>query len=337
VESGHYDEVFGRLAEARGLPVEELVREVSRGTWPKEDMEVWKLVEHDLAVRESGHDTTERLVDSAADLVTADLNSLLVKTAKDLFELTGDCLFKEIAEKLEAAMMKWLYDEELGYLCDYDVVVDVKKRFLSPAGVVYPLWAGLGDERVRKRLRDTLVIYLEGRGGVVGSEKLNWCHVAQPDIAHEGGSCHEGRQWDWPFGWAPHQMLAWEGLAQAGFHDDARRMAFRWMATLTKVYAAHGCLPEKLDVVTKGDPIGAGASVEYGTQCAGQDEFFGWTTASVVVGTQYLGEHERVALTQITADTCVEEQLAFLRNLGKRRDDIALDVNDVTWSTVASE
>ncbi|NDD93416.1 hypothetical protein EBZ37_15215, partial [bacterium] len=94
VESGHYDDVFSRLAIARGVEVEDLVSRVSRGDWPKEDLEVWKLVQHDLAVRESGHDTTERLVDSAGDLVTADLNSLLFKSAKDLFELTGDQLFR---------------------------------------------------------------------------------------------------------------------------------------------------------------------------------------------------------------------------------------------------
>jgi alpha,alpha-trehalase len=76
VEPGHYDEIFERLARAREIDVKLLVNLVSRGLWPRADAEVWKLVEHDLAVRESGHDTTERLVDSAGDLVTADLNSL---------------------------------------------------------------------------------------------------------------------------------------------------------------------------------------------------------------------------------------------------------------------
>jgi alpha,alpha-trehalase len=333
VESGHYDEVFARLAVGRGVTVEELVRRVSRGEWPREDAEVWKVVEHDLAVRESGHDTTERLVDSAADLVTADLNSLIVKTAKDLYQLTGQTLFKELAEKLEKAMIEYMYDEDLGYFCDWDVVMKTRKRFLSPAGVVYPLWAGIGDEHIKKRLRDSLVIYLEARGGVVGSERLNYHGEGSVDSTEVGNG---GRQWDWPFGWAPHQILAWEGLSGAGFEEDARRLSFRWLATLTKVYEKYGCVPEKMDVVTKLDPMNAGEKVEYGTQCAGKNEFFGWTAASVVLGNKYLSDHERLVLNEISAESCVEEQLLFLRNILKHHPSRPSDLSSTTWSTVAS-
>ena len=41
------------------------------------------------------------------------------------------------------------------------------------------------------------------------------------------------RQWDYPFGWAPHQMVAWRGLSLYGHIDFARRLAYRWLYTIT--------------------------------------------------------------------------------------------------------
>jgi alpha,alpha-trehalase len=39
------------------------------------------------------------------------------------------------------------------------------------------------------------------------------------------------RQWDFPFGWAPHQMMAWVGFEKYGMRDISRRLAYRWLYT----------------------------------------------------------------------------------------------------------
>jgi alpha,alpha-trehalase len=39
------------------------------------------------------------------------------------------------------------------------------------------------------------------------------------------------RQWDFPFGWAPHQIMAWRGFENYGMVDIARRLAYRWLFT----------------------------------------------------------------------------------------------------------
>ena len=39
------------------------------------------------------------------------------------------------------------------------------------------------------------------------------------------------RQWDFPFGWAPHQIMAWHGFEKYGKTEVARRLAYRWLYT----------------------------------------------------------------------------------------------------------
>ena len=71
------------------------------------------------------------------------------------------------------------------------------------------------------------------------------------------------RQWDYPFGWAPHQMIAWAGFFQYGHLNITRRLVYRWlhMATVNS-RDFNGVLPEKYDVVTQSHRI----FVEYGSQ-----------------------------------------------------------------------
>lgn len=39
------------------------------------------------------------------------------------------------------------------------------------------------------------------------------------------------RQWDFPFGWAPHQILAWIGFEKYGYVEEAKRTCYRWLYT----------------------------------------------------------------------------------------------------------
>lgn len=98
-------------------------------------------------------------------------------------------------------------------------------------------------------------------------------------------------------GWAPHQMLAWEGLKKYGFHWDAKRIAYRWLYMITKIFKEfNAVVPEKFDVVKMTHKI----SVEYGN--VGTDfqfvpkEGFGWMNASYQLGLTFLNRQERRAL-----------------------------------------
>jgi alpha,alpha-trehalase len=34
---------------------------------------------------------------------------------------------------------------------------------------------------------------------------------------------------DHPYGWSPHQILAWIGLERYGYNSHAQRLAYRWI------------------------------------------------------------------------------------------------------------
>jgi alpha,alpha-trehalase len=57
------------------------------------------------------------------------------------------------------------------------------------------------------------------------------------------------RQWDYPYGWAPHQILVWDGLRRYGFEREARRVAYKWLWLLTRTFADFcGRMTERYDV-----------------------------------------------------------------------------------------
>jgi alpha,alpha-trehalase len=66
-------------------------------------------------------------------------------------------------------------------------------------------------------------------------------------------------------GWAPQQMLAWVGLEKYGYHEEAKRLAYRWLFMITKAFVDyHGVVVEKYDVTRPTDPHRVDA--EYGNQ-----------------------------------------------------------------------
>ena len=113
----------------------------------------------------------------------------------------------------------------------------------------------------------------------------------------ESARRHDLRQWDYPYGWAPHQMLAWQAFQNYGLDDDAKRLAYRWLYTITKnAHDFNGTIPEKYNVVTGSHDV----FVEYGnvgTKFAYiATEGFGWMNASFEVGLTFLSPAQTVDL-----------------------------------------
>jgi alpha,alpha-trehalase len=123
-------------------------------------MTLGRFFKSDLAVRESGHDTTHRFDDRATDFATVDLNSLLYKYETDFAELIGSQFDGELpglaTERGEAgfwrrraadrkrAMMELMWDEQRGYFFDYDFANRRRSTYVSATGL-YPLWAKMFD------------------------------------------------------------------------------------------------------------------------------------------------------------------------------------------------
>ena len=73
------------------------------------------------------------------------------------------------------------------------------------------------------------------------------------------------KQWDYPYGWAPHQIMAWDGLKRYGYHQDAQRLIYKWLLMIIRVFVDYnGTVVEKYDVTQVKAPHKVTA--EYGNQ-----------------------------------------------------------------------
>ena len=266
---------------------------------------------HDRAVRESGHDTTHRFDDRTADFVSIDLNTLLYKYENDFAELIerefgGDLpalgagyrdakSWRARAAARKAAIMALMWDEQRGYFFDYDFVNQKRSTYISATGF-WPLWARVLDSRSPEEMTRAR------RTAAYGCQKLEKLAglAATALESVQSARRHDERQWDYPCGWAPHQMLAWAGLKNYGLDADASRLAYRWLYTVTRnAHDYNGTIPEKYDVVTGSHEV----FVEYGnvgtkfTYIA--TEGFGWMNASFEVGLSYLTPSQRTALHRL--------------------------------------
>ena len=104
-----------------------------------------------------------------------------------------------------------------------------------------------------------------------------------------------GSQWDAPFGWANLQMMAVKGLRRYGYHEEADRIAVRFLSMVLKEFIAHNAILEKYDVVRRESQLGAGIKYGYGSNEIG----FGWTNAAFVEMYAELPEDRKAAVLEL--------------------------------------
>jgi alpha,alpha-trehalase len=148
-----------------------------------------------------------------------------------------------------------MWDEKDGLYEDYDFVTKQRRRypFLT---TFYPLWAGIAKPDQAARVEKNLRLF-EREGGLQTSTNVS------------------GNQWDAPFGWAPLQMIAVEGLRRYGYEDDAERISVKWLSLIHRDFLRRGFIVEKYDVVHGNSDVESQIHYGYSANQAG----FGWTNA----------------------------------------------------------
>ena len=305
-EASHFTHVLEPYAKKHGLELDAFVEAYNYRKVDEPELDAYFL--HDRAVRESGHDTSYRLEHRCADLATTDLNALLYKYERDISQIIKDhCCDKFVydgqvttssvwdrrAKVRKAAIDKYMWDESSGMYHDYNTVKEERSTYES-ATSFWMMWAGAASPKQAAAMVERGLPKLEELGGLVaGTERSRGTiSLSRPN-----------RQWDYPFGWAPHQILAWRGLARYGYEDEAKRLVYRWLYTMTKSFVDYnGVVVEKYDVTSTTAPHRVVA--EYGNQ--GGDikgvarEGFGWVNASFSVGLSYCDTHMRRGLGTVT-------------------------------------
>jgi alpha,alpha-trehalase len=313
VEPDHYDRVLERYAKAAGMPLEAFKEAYGSGSLHVAELDTFFM--HDRAMRESGHDTSYRLLGCCADLVTVDLNSLLYKIESDIASILSSefggilalsnghvelaSTWRGKAEQRKKLMDRYLWNPDQGMYFDYDFVHGRQTTYTS-ATTFYTLWSGVATKDQAHRLLQTALPLLETAGGVAGSSL-----VSRGPLGRERPSY----QWDFPYGWAPHQMLLWQGLMDYGYDRVARRLVYKWLYTISlNAVQYNGTIPEKLDVEMRTHDVFAeygnvGTTFSYITR-----EGFGWTNASYEVGLNILSPDLVDALNRL-----VPPEWVFLR------------------------
>ena len=301
-EPGHFNSTVQPYADRISVPVDTYIESFNEGLLRNEELE--KFVEHDGAVRESGHDTTNALVGRAAHLNTVDLNALLYRLEADMAAMLDDDFggAMEMGGKMHTSgewnarasqrrerMDALLWDAKKGMFHDFDFVTKEHAQYASPRGL-YPLWAGCASPEQAQSIVRELLPRLEENGGLASSDE------ASRGVVDEE---HPQRQWDYPAGWAPHQMLAWEGLLRYGFREEAQRLIYKWLHMITSDWIKRGTIVEKYDVVDASQEFHA----EYGNVGAGTELLegagFGWTNASYQRGLALLEPQYREQLERL--------------------------------------
>jgi alpha,alpha-trehalase len=231
----------------------------------------------DRSMRESGFDPSNRFGPFSVDIIHYDpvcLNSLLYlmeSQTADIVEIAGRAgdasRWKQRAAERAARINRLMWDAQDGLYEDYNFAHKTVRHypFLT---TFYPLWAGIASKDQAAAVERN-VAQFEQPGGLATS------------------TTQSGNQWDLPFGWAPIEMIAVEGLRRYGYQADAERISGKFLSLIEQQYQKVGFIVEKYDVVARDMDS---SSIRFGYQS--NQKGFGWTNA---VYTRLLDESKKSA------------------------------------------
>jgi alpha,alpha-trehalase len=215
----------------------------------------------DRSMRESGYDISFRFGPYGAGthhFAPVCLNSLLYKSEKDLEQISTILGRKEDAkqwqkraEERKANIQKYLWNGQRGLFVDYDFVQRAQSSY-DYVTTFFPLWVGLATAEQAQALVHHLSTF-EQPGGLVMSPY------------------ETGGQWDFPYAWAPDQLIADEGLRKYGFSREADRVSYKFLSTVAENFRRDGTIREKYNAVTRSSETQVTAG--YRMNIVG----FGWT------------------------------------------------------------
>jgi alpha,alpha-trehalase len=199
----------------------------------------------DRSMRESGFDISFRFGPYGAEthhFAPVCLNSLLYKTETDMEKMStwlkdtqAAAQWRQRAEKRKEFMQNLLWNRESGLFFDYDFQTK-KQSSYEYATAFYPLWVGLVTQAQADSVAKNLHLF-EQEGGLAMSTQ------------------ETGVQWDYPYGWAPIQLLAVEGLRRYGYNAEADRISDKFLSMVLANFTRDENIREKYNVVTDSSNI----------------------------------------------------------------------------------
>ena len=222
----------------------------------------------DRSMRESGFDPSNRFGPFNVGIIhyaPVGLNSFLYQYERDTAEILrildrpeAAQRWTKRAEQRRHRMNELMWNPDTGRYHDYNFRTETQNDYHF-ATAFAPLWVGLASDSQAVATAETLW-HLEVPGGVLTSTQRT------------------GNQWDAPFGWAPLQMMAVDGLRRYGYDRAADRLSAKFVGLVSKEFQEHGVILEKYDLVQRESDVSAGIQYGYSENVIG----FGWTNAVVL-------------------------------------------------------
>ncbi len=239
----------------------------------------------DRSMRESGFDPSNRFGPFNAGIIHYNpvcLNSLLYimeRDAAEILDILGRnadaALWRKRADDRREKINRWMWDPADGMYYDYNFASRRIRRYAFLT-TFYPLWAGIASPEQASRMVAKLSLF-EQPGGLQTSTNRS------------------GSQWDAPFGWAPLQIIAVQGLRRYGFEKEANRITARFLSMVLDQFIQHHTIVEKYDVTSRSMDVSQGIRFGYRSNEAG----FGWTNAAFEELYAQLPAGERPAVLQL--------------------------------------
>lgn len=219
----------------------------------------------DRSMRESGFDPSDRFGRFNIDVIhynPVDLNSLLYSYELEMGRLStilgnkdeAEEWFKKAAVRREL-MQRYLWDQRSGLFLDYNFRTQERRNYPF-ATTYFPLYTGWATPEQASAVYRQTAKFLKPGGIVTSLER-------------------SGNQWDYPFGWAPLQLVAALGLERYGYLREAKAIAGAFRGLVEKEYQSSGTIVEKYDVVNRTSRVSEGIEYGYSSNEIG----FGWTNA----------------------------------------------------------
>ena len=220
----------------------------------------------DRSMRESGFDPSNRFGPFNIDVIHYNpvcLNSLLYIMEQQTAEIleivdrrSEAGSFRSRAASRKQKVNELLWDAQDGLYYDYHFLHKKLRRypFLT---TFYPMWAGIAEPAQAARIVANLGKF-EQPGGL--STSMN----------------QSGNQWDAPFGWAPLEMIAVQGMRRYGYAEAADRITAKFLSLVLDDFLQNHRIVEKYDVVRRASNVSGSIGFGYRSNEAG----FGWTNAA---------------------------------------------------------
>jgi alpha,alpha-trehalase len=227
-------------------------------------------------MRESGFDPSARFGPFSVGIVnynSVDSTLFSIAWRLDLAAIHGLLdqprqaeIWSQRAATRASTIRRLMWDSKTGLFADYNFVAAQRLDypFLS---TFYPLWTGLATPDEAAAVAANLPMF-EKDGGLQTSASIS------------------GNQWDAPFGWAPLQIIAIQGLRRYGFDAAAERLSLKFLSMILRGFDQHRTIKEKYNVVEGKSDLGAGIRFGYTSNEIG----FGWTNAAFVLLWQELSD-----------------------------------------------